>query len=187
MNPGMREVSTAALQAPGYTYAPAYAVPAVIGPNDHVTVAGLENVGDNPTVRLADGRSVPMGQVTFGNYGTQAIYETAGEFEQSANASRFLQVYQNSGMEAADFLQLYLNVYREEMQNQGTLGDRTQTGLPEFMPTGLPLKMNRVLGQAGVPIQGNQGNHAGQGQRPAVLGDKPFALQDVALPGTLNL
>ena len=53
--------------------------------------------------------------------------------------------------------------------------------------TVLPLKMNRVLGQAGVPIQGNQENQAGQGQWPAVFRDKPFALQDVALPGTLNL
>ncbi len=187
LNTGMREYGTAASQAPGYTYAPAYAVPAMIGTNEHVTVAGIENVGDNPTVRLADGRSVPMGQVTFGNYGTQAIYETAGEFEQSANANRFLQVYQNSGMEAADFLQLYLNVYQEEIQNQRVLGDRTQTGLSEYMPSGLPPHMNRLLGQAGVPIQGNQRNQAGQGQRPAVLRDKPFALQDMALPGTLNL
>ena len=186
LNTGTQEYGTTA-QAPGNTYAPAYAVPAMIGPNEHVTVAGIENVGDNPTVRLADGRSVPMGQVTFGNYGTQAIYETAGEFEQSANANRFLQVYQNSGMEAADFLQLYLNVYQEEIQNQRVLGDRTQTGLSEYMPSGLPPHMNRLLGQAGVPIQGNQRNQAGQGQRPAVLRDKPFALQDVALPGTLNL
>ena len=50
-----------------------YAVPAVIGNNEPVTLAGIASVGQNPTVRLSDGRVVPLGAVGFYDYGDQAI------------------------------------------------------------------------------------------------------------------
>ena len=44
-----------------------------------------------------------------------------------------------------------------------------------------------IAEQANASIPNRLDGQAGQGQRPAVLRDKPFALQDVALPGTLNM
>ena len=90
-------------------------------------------MGENPTVRLPDGRVIPIHEVNFGDYETQAMYEVAADFSDSANANRFLQLFRESGWEAPEFLQLYRDVLIEDMQGGADDGGQTYAA---FDPAG---------------------------------------------------
>ena len=90
----------------------------LLGESGQDEVIGIQSVGENPTVRLMDGRVVPISQVSFGDYETRAMYEVAAEFPDSANANRFLRIFRDSGWEAPEFLQLYRDELRKDVQSR---------------------------------------------------------------------
>ena len=79
---------------------------------------------------------IPIGEVDFGDFETQALYEIAGEFPDSFTANRFLQIYRDSGVEVPEFLQVYLNAYVKDLQGQAD--DPGSTVATEDDPDSLP-------------------------------------------------
>ena len=77
--------------------------------------SGIQGVGESATVRTADGRVIPINEVDFGDFEIRSLYEIAGEFPDNFTANRFLQIYRDSGVEVPEFLQVYLDAYRKNL------------------------------------------------------------------------
>ena len=115
---GTRAPEPSAYGTDAYTAGTAvsYANPDLPGISGQAEVMGIQTVGENPTVRTADGWEIPLGEVNFGDFETQGLYKIAAEFPDSATANMFLHVYQQSEVDAPEFLQVYRDVLRKDMQ-----------------------------------------------------------------------
>ncbi len=105
--------------------APVFAASAKTKEGEPLIIVDVFRVGEDAAVLTSNGRAIPIGQVLFDDYGAQAVYETAAEFPDADNAKRFLQLYTLSGLPAADFLQMYLDIALDDMQN----GAPAQSGI----------------------------------------------------------
>ena len=79
--------------------------------NSPIALTGFDTLGDNATVRLDAGSTVPFSQVAVANPSMAAIYEVAKTFEGTGEANAFIQLYQKSDLDAADFIDLYTHIY----------------------------------------------------------------------------
>ena len=148
-------------------------IPATTSDGSSLDLVGFDTLGDNATVFLADGSTVPFSQVAVANPSMAAIYEVAKTFQGVGEANAFIQIYQKSGLGAADFIDLYAKIYRESIATKNsTATDAQDTGAGA-----------QGMGTDGVPGM----NAATQESGLAGKTQLPFGPQDMAALGMPNL